>query len=421
MKILILGAPTSKGQECFGNKNKISGGGWVENLIMNLKENKSLEIYDAFYTNAVKKCSIRKHEDINYVALPIYGKSFDYCNKKMISDLKKIYSVILPDVVHIIGTEREYDLKLFEIAGADKTLISITGIVSICEQHYFGGIDQKNFLLKSFRDIVKRGGPIKEKKKFKFYSESENKLLQSVKYVSGRTTLDYAHVKQLNENAEYVHCSEILNKNYYEGEWKYCNIQKNRIFLSQGSYPLKGLHIMLKALPIILKKYPNTVVYIAGVDMINNSIKGKLKRTTYANYIRKLIKRLNIPSDKIIFTGQLDSDEMYEQYMKANVFVLPSIIENSPNSLGEAMLLGVPCVASCVGGIQDMMRDKIDGFIYPFDESYMLAYYICTIFEDSNLAITLGKNAQEHAKKRFDINTIINTTVNTYKKIMEEN
>lgn len=65
-----------------------------------------------------------------------------------------------------------------------------------------------------------------------------------------------------------------------------------------------------------------------------------------------------------------------------------------------------------------MLRDKLDGFIYPFDEPYMLAHYICEIFNNDELAIKLGNSAAENAKERFDSAKVAETTINIYKQIV---
>ena len=95
----------------------------------------------------------------------------------------------------------------------------------------------------------------------------------------------------------------------------------------------------------------------------------------------------------------LDEKQMCERYLKSNVFVSSSSIENAPTSLGEAMILGVPCVASDVGGVTDLLQHKEEGFVYQPDTPYMLAHYVCEIFADDELALQFSKRARMHAIK----------------------
>ena len=88
-----------------------------------------------------------------------------------------------------------------------------------------------------------------------------------------------------------------------------------------------------------------------------------MKISAYGKYLRKLI-RDNQLTDKVVFLGKLTSEEMKEQYLKRHLFVCCSTMENSPNSLGEAMLLGMPCVAADVGGIPSIFNDGEDGILY---------------------------------------------------------
>jgi len=116
----------------------------------------------------------------------------------------------------------------------------------------------------------------------------------------------------------------------------------------------------------------------------------------------------------IIFTGLLDEKQMCERYLQSNVFVCSSSIENSPNSLGEAMLLGVPCVASDVGGVSNMLTHKKDGFLYQADAPYMLAYYVCEIFSDNELVSNISNNARMKASRTHDKEKNTNDLINIY-------
>ena len=87
---------------------------------------------------------------------------------------------------------------------------------------------------------------------------------------------------------------------------------------------------------------------------------------------------------------------------------MPSTIENSPNSLGEAMLLGLPCISSHVGGVANMLVHGVEGFLYPSDEPYMISYYVCKLFENDNLARRFSEAATYMRLRHMTVKTIYN-------------
>ena len=93
---------------------------------------------------------------------------------------------------------------------------------------------------------------------------------------------------------------------------------------------------------------------------------------------------------------------MKQAYLSCNVFVLPSTIENSPNSLGEAMLLGVPCVASDVGGVTSMLEHEKEGLVYQSSAPYVLAHHIVRLFDLKADAARFGGAAAARARITHD-------------------
>jgi len=83
------------------------------------------------------------------------------------------------------------------------------------------------------------------------------------------------------------------------------------------------------------------------------------------------------------------------------------------------MILGVPCVASYVGGVPDMLKHGEEGFIYQTDAPYMLAHYVCEIFENEDLALSFSKEAREHALKTHDRETNTKRLIEIYNSILE--
>ena len=117
------------------------------------------------------------------------------------------------------------------------------------------------------------------------------------------------------------------------------------------------------------------------------------------------------------FLGSLSAEQMKEQYLLANVFVLPSTMENSPNSLGEAMLLGVPCVAADVGGVTTMLEPEKEGFVYPSTAPYMLAGSLEKVFAMGEQAEQLGLRARSHARVTHDPDTNLRTLLEIYRSL----
>ena len=139
----------------------------------------------------------------------------------------------------------------------------------------------------------------------------------------------------------------------------------------------------------------------------------------YAIYIKKIVNKYNLKND-IVFLGSLNEERICAQYLKAHVFVSASVIENAPNSLGEAMILGVPSIASDVGGVSNMLLHEVEGYIYRVDAPYLLAYYLYRIMTDDKLAVKFSKNGHERAKKIYDIDTNVKSVMDMYKAIMTE-
>lgn len=328
----------------------------------------------------VKTLTKLQGERITYYLLP-YGKGNIKRNPDYEPLWKIVKQVVQPDVVHIHGTEYSHGLAYVEACGAENVVISIQGLLSGIQQYYHSGLSVCQILTHStFKDIV-RGGIICEKRKFGIRSKYEKELIGKVCQVIGRTSWDRSHVRAINPNVKYHFCNEILRKEFYDGlVWNFEGCKAYSIFVSGAYYPLKGFHQLLKAMPLVLNRYPDARILVAGDNILTRSnIHDMLRYSGYARIISSLIKKYHLEG-KIEFVGNLNAEGMKCEYLKCNVFVCPSTIENSPNSLGEAQILGVPVVASYVGGIPDMMRGD-ENHLYRFDEIEMLAEKICEVFE----------------------------------------
>lgn len=375
-------------------------GGWLINASEDLSKKANVELSIAFPKKNINSYRLIKGENINYYPFkPIKDYNIGKINKNEI--FKEIIKKVRPNIVHIYGTEMPHTLSMMNILEKQQTksVISIQGLLSKYSKHIFANLPFKVVYGFAFGDIIKKYNVWGRKKLFEKRGENEIKSLKKTDNIIGRTTWDKSCALQINSEAKYHHCNETLRKEFYETEWDIDNCERHSIFLSQASSPRKGLHYVLKALKIVNDNYPDVKLYVAGENIIKSkTFKDKIFMTYYSKYIKNLIKNYNLQNN-IIFTGPLNAEEMVKMYLKSHISICPSSIENSPNSLGEAMILGVPTVASYVGGIPDMLEDKEDGFLYQADAPYMLAYYIKQIFSDDDLATEISGSARKKALK----------------------
>jgi len=391
-------------------------GGWMHSLANKLIKKNNITLAIASIYSGKEICEL-KINDITYYLIPNNRNKTIYnpLMEKYWIDIKNRYN---PTIVHIHGTEYPFGLAYIKACGKENIVVSLQGLVSIYERYYYGGISTKEILKNiTFRDTIKCDNLFQQKKKFHKRGLIENEYLLSGVEIIGRTNWDRDHTWAINNKAKYHFCNEILRDEFYKNSWLLSKCERYSIFLSQGGYPIKGIHQMINALPFILKEFPQTKIYIAGDNITSKiNLREKLSINGYGKYINKLISKLNL-NNKIIFTGQISEKQMVKHFLESNVFVCPSAIENSPNSLGEAQLLGVPCIASYVGGIPDMIENEKTGLLYRFEEVEMLAKQVCRIFSEKKLSEQLSSEGQKIAQLRHDPDSIVNDIISIYDKV----
>lgn len=327
-----------------------------------------------------------------------------------------------PDVIHIWGTEYGHTLAMVNAAQRlgleNRVAISIQGLCSIYARHYCEGVPEAVCHRYSLRDFLKRDNLLGQQRRFTQRGKLEQQALEKAGHVIGRTDWDRAITGQLNPNRVYHFCNETLRQPFYEDTWQYAACTKHRIFISSCAYAIKGFHYLLEAMPLVLAQYPDTEIAVTGDSFFKTSLPARLRQDYYHRYLARLADQ-NKLGDRIHFLGALSAPQMKQAFLDCNVFVLPSTIENSPNSLGEAMLLGVPCVAADVGGVSNMLHPG-QGYVYQSTAPYMLAHYITEVFRQQERAEEMGAQARLQALETHNPEKNMRDLLEIYRLIAEE-
>ena len=115
------------------------------------------------------------------------------------------------------------------------------------------------------------------------------------------------------------------------------------------------------------------------------------------------------------------SEDVFPILSDADLFVLPSLHEGSPNALIEAMAVGLPCIASAVGGVLELIEDGQSGLLVPPTDSEALTAAIHRVLTDRVLAEHLAKNAQLKIRGMFNSNTSIQELEAVYQECLQGN
>lgn len=388
--------------------------GWIEGMMHELDNTYELEIGCCF--PIIDECRMRNGicGGHRYYAYHAAMDKTEYSDD-MKGEFKKILLDFSPDLVQIWGTELNHSRAMVEACGdlgwKKKVIVRVQGLMSACANVYTEGIPAKYISMKedgftSIEDDIKS---------FSVRGKNELSIWESVSCICERSDWGEFYIKQYAPDVKFERFDNVLRGQFYseKRKWSPTKCKRHSIFMSQAHYPIKGVHFLLKAAGILRTKYPDISIRIGGINLIESQM-----GYGYIQYIKHLIVD-NSLDDRVNYLGFLSADEIIEEYLAANVFVLPSLVENRSNSVCEAMMLGTPVVSSYVGGNVGVLNHGNDGYYYPTGDFFMLAGYIDRIFEDDELAVMLSGNAMKSARKRHDRTKICDEILKIYRKISE--
>lgn len=390
-----------------------ASGSWVMALQQALEE-QPVRLILCAYSPAVSETQRREIGGAVYLALPAAGGK---------EALQAALAAEQPDLLQIFGTENDHAVWALESFAPQKTLLYIQGLAGPCGEHMADGLPPRFLRRQRMKErlAARTGGATVRQLREGLLEkgEAEKKVFALARNVLGRTEWDKAFTASVNPQARYYKLNEILRPPFYSGGWQRDPLRRPRIFVSQGNIPLKGLHRVIEALPAIAARYPDVQVDVAGWPPPR---KGALLQPVmnwlaeYPGYLDQLARRLGV-ADRIRYTGVLNAEAMKTCFLQSSVFLLPSSLENSPNSLGEAMLLGMPCAAANVGGVPSMMEDKKEGLLFDPARPDQMPQAVLALLDDPAGAEAMGKAARARAMADHDPKAIAAAQMALYNQL----
>jgi glycogen(starch) synthase len=183
-----------------------------------------------------------------------------------------------------------------------------------------------------------------------------------------------------------------------------------RLLFVGNIQPLKGLHTLLEALPKVKARIPTVSLHIAGPVLDD----------VYAQELHQQLRRLGL-EDSVFWMGSLDKPTILQEMLEADVLVLPSQTENLSQALQEAGSIGLPFVASKVGGIKDLVPPGLEGavLVEPHDAAGF-ASRIVRLLEDDAHEAEVASGLKAHMHTHFSNERVAAQTLALYETVALE-
>jgi glycosyltransferase involved in cell wall biosynthesis len=171
--------------------------------------------------------------------------------------------------------------------------------------------------------------------------------------------------------------------------------------------PRKGVRNLLQALALVRREVPRAKLRIAG----------GFPRPEYEASVRAELARLDL-GEAVRFLGPIPPEELAREYARAACLVLVSRQETLPVAVQEAMAVGLPVIASPVGGVPHLVRDGENGFLVPHGDPAALAERMVRILRDEALRERLAAAGRAVAEERFRLDDVCRRTLDVYREVL---
>ena len=189
---------------------------------------------------------------------------------------------------------------------------------------------------------------------------------------------------------------------------EFCLKKDKKIVLFVGRlYHRKGLEILLRSIPPVLKEYDDVNFIISGKGFKQKELS-----------LRNLTKELGI-ENYVTFLGYVPDEKLPHLYSASDIFVLPAIYENFPFAILEAQSTGLPVISTKVGGIPEFLVTNVNGLVIDPGDELQLTQGILTLLQDPKLAKKMGDHGRKLIEEKLDWCLITNQVIDLYHKLLE--
>lgn len=391
--------------------------GWQDALENIVKDCREIELYIAFETEE-PEAKVKVIEGVTYIPM-VTNYSFAErklsnwtwrVNEDKVIDLgRKVIEEYKPDIIHVFGNEWPFGLLaqytdiplVIHIQGS---IIPYNNALYPPKYNGYTFVSAAGWNLR--KDWHRLNGYYKDKSRLTM----EERTWKCVKHYMGRTSWDKALVNTLTKGSTYHHVEEALRPTFLENKklWSCPKGGKLRLLSTGCSSFWKGIDVMLKTAHVLKE---------AGVDFEWNVAGG------LSSELKEIVEKkeeMRYADNNINILGFCTPEQLIDIMCNSTMYVHTAYIENSPNSICEAQLVGMPIVSTMVGGISTLVRNGEEGDLLPANDPWQIANAIMELSKDNERMMRYSKNSRQHALERHNPENIMNQLLKCYKDLTKQ-
>ena len=308
-----------------------------------------------------------------------------------------------PDIIEVFGSEEMLG-QVYKITNIP-VVLHIQGILTAIREALFP--PEYNYhtdMLSHPLFFLKQWGKVFF---LKYFIRREQKILLNIKYYMGRTEWDKNVINLLSPKCKYYYCSEILRPTFSQSKdiWHFHNREVIKICTIISNTTYKGSDIILRTAQLLKNAGIRIEWKVCGMDDMKFA-----ERLTH----------IKAKEENVYPIGKIEGNVLKSILLDSDCYVHPSYIENSSNSICEAQILGVPVIATNVGGTSSLIKDKENGILVPSNDVYMTCTNVIRIANNKVLAEKISRNGFETAQRRHDPQVVVTDLINIYSDILSK-
>ena len=359
---------------------------WISTLAKKLVEEKNCSITMLNYHPRLgKNEEVIVKDGIEYVFLKTPVPKIDYLTiySKRIRILKKYIKKRIHDfdLIHVHGSEHQYESSIVNVPLP--SLVSMQGIMT---------------------EYVKKLPSMFSYTFLSWYMASlfEQQNVRNIQHFICRTIFDTGFVKDYNPDAQLYNNWEMIRESFFENNF---SKEKRNILFIGGSNPIKGIKEMLLAFDLIRQKCDLKLLIVGKTDP------KAIDQIIETNELK------NIDENSLEILGFQDEYGVCDAFRRSYCLVHPSHIDNSPNSVCEAQVSGLPVIATKVGGVSSLIEHEQTGILVQLSP-LKIAFEVLRLVSDDKLHNRISAQSRKIARQRHNPSTILENTLKIYNQVM---